>query len=364
VAVTIQHHSLPAAFDRLEVLRSRYDVLDQVNPVNVDAVKEAFLTRGEVLPLEYAPKPVDLADTRAELLALDFGDHPGASLYSLARQGALAALELIELAGQDGFAERCLRHNQPPLASEVLEATSVLQSEDRVAGVARDLVSAESVLEVLKSALDGLGVPGWSACFGATLSRCRVVSSRRTVELNPTAKFRAGDAHRLVVHEVYGHVLRFANGANQPLPILAFGLPDYLATEEGITGFLERTWGLKADGVGGAKHVIATHAALQGGFQETFDAVRRFCTSDELAFRLALRAKRGLRDTNQPGAYLKDLAYWRGERELEGYFAAGGALASLFVGKVGVHHLALLEPLRAEGWILPPVWLPPLPAPA
>jgi hypothetical protein len=358
--------TLPAAFSRLEELHGRFSVLDQINPTNTAVFKEQFLSRNNLPFLNYSSLPVGFEETRKELNELEFIDsHPGNELYRLAQKAIFRELELIESAGSNNFAIRCLEQGTPPSESEVQAASNVLKTDQEKRKMQnkkpKKLVSTNFISESLQTALNDLGLTNWNVTSSSILSRCRVDGKRRVIELNNTAKFYEGDERKLAVHEIYGHVLRQVNGATQPLPILAYGLPDYLSTEEGITGHLERLWGLKPEGITGAKHVIAIHAALRGGFFDTFDAIRPFCLSDDLAYRLTLRSKRGLQDVSQPGAYLKDLAYWRGEQEIKVFLSAGGHFEDLFVGKIGIQHLDILVPLREQGWVNPPKWLPPIP---
>jgi hypothetical protein len=79
----------------------------------------------------------------------------------------------------------------------------------------------------------------------------------------------------------------------------------------------------------------------------------------EGAWTLTVRAKRGLRRPDLPGAFAKDRVYALGLHRVRGYLEDGGSLAHLYVGKVGLH--VDVATWVAEGWVearpVPPIWL-------
>jgi hypothetical protein len=351
--------TLPQPFQHLTELCNSLDLLTYINPTNHVACKQAFLQNRTMPAFEYLPVPMHFRDMVGEIAGLDLQGHPASGLYESVRQHTLLLLDLLLHIGTPDFARVALKADTPPSDTEIQAALEVLQGKQPK--TPREHIGVEVVQHAMQQILSEFGLLGWKVAIGNTIARCRVIRSTRTIELSQNANYFVGDDQKLIVHEIYGHIFRHANGERQPLPILAFGTPDYLATEEGITAYLEEQWGFREDASGAARHVLASRAALRHGFAGAFDEMRPFCASDEKTFQLVLRAKRGVANHSQPGAYLKDLAYFRGYRIVAQYVKDGGNLFDLYIGKVSVQDLALLEPLAKAGWIVAPSVLPPLP---
>ena len=67
------------------------------------------------------------------------------------------------------------------------------------------------------------------------------------------------------------------------------------------------------------------------------------------------KIKRGLADTSEPGAFTKSAVYFRGERAIAKFAASGGDLTRLYVGKVTLDDLELIEQVPG---LQPPLLLP------
>ena len=75
----------------------------------------------------------------------------------------------------------------------------------------------------------------------------------------------------------------------------------------------------------------------------------------QAAFKLTLRAKRGLLDMGQKGACTKDHLYLKGYLSVKEYMENGGNYEDLYLGKVGVEHIGLLKKIPD---IRPPLFIP------
>ena len=164
-------------------------------------------------------------------------------------------------------------------------------------------------------------------------------------------------AHRLeplIQHEVGTHVVTYFNGTQQPLRQLAAGLPDYEPLQEGMGVFSEylsgslppsrmRTLALRV-------HAVRCLCA-GASFVDTFRALRELGSEPRGAFTIALRVFRG-------GGLTKDAVYLRGLRDVCAHVAAGHDLEVLFVGKIALRHLPLVQELRRRDILKPPAVLP------
>ena len=88
-----------------------------------------------------------------------------------------------------------------------------------------------------------------------------------------------------------------------------------------------------------------------------FDKLREFFT-DEMAYRLAERGKRGLRDTSLAGGLTKGFHYISGLQKVRRYVEESGDLSILYVGKIGILDVPSVKKLIADGVLKQPEHLP------
>jgi uncharacterized protein (TIGR02421 family) len=156
------------------------------------------------------------------------------------------------------------------------------------------------------------------------------------------ASFRADRVEPLLHHEVGTHVVTYQNGARQPLKLLTIGLPGYDETQEGLAVLAEYlTGGLDPRRLRVlAARVVAIAEMLDGAaFLEIFESLRhehRFPA--RTAWSIAIRAVVG-------GGSVKDAIYLRGIARILEALAEGIALDVLFVGKLALDHVPLIQDL-------------------
>jgi len=146
-------------------------------------------------------------------------------------------------------------------------------------------------------------------------------------------------------------VLTYANGSAQPLRQLRDGLAAYEDLQEGLAVLAEWLVGGLTPGRFRilAGRVLGAATLVEGAdFVETFRVVRDEAgLSERGAFGVTLRLHRG-------GGLTKDMVYLRGLRDLLRHLAGGGEFWPLFVGKIGLRHLAAVEDLRQRGVLVEP----------
>ncbi|KEO75394.1 flavohemoglobin expression-modulating QEGLA motif protein [Anditalea andensis] len=154
----------------------------------------------------------------------------------------------------------------------------------------------------------------------------------------------------LVHHEIGTHVLTFFNGKAQPFKQLSTGFADYEELQEGIAVLAEYlVGGLTGDRLRLlAARVVAGHTLTEGfNFEETFHELTQTYNLDiESAFQVTARIHQG-------GGCTKDIIYLRGLIQLIDYLKEGGELEPLFVGKIALKHVPLMEELKLRGILKP-----------
>jgi len=127
-----------------------------------------------------------------------------------------------------------------------------------------------------------------------------------------------------------------------------------LPTEEGLTSYFEELTGNTSDEMmrDYAGRVIAVDSVCQDlTFKKTFERLKDHSFTDDQAWNLAVRAHRG-------GGYIKDHVYLEGLTIVKDFAAKGGDFKTLYVGKVGIDHLPLVEKLLEEGVLQEAKYLP------
>lgn len=170
-----------------------------------------------------------------------------------------------------------------------------------------------------------------------------------------TASFRADRVEPLLHHEVGTHVVTYQNGARQPLRLLTIGLPGYDETQEGLAVLAEYlTGGLDLRRLRVlAGRVVAVAEMLDGaGFLEIFESLRtEHRIPTRTAWSIAIRAVVG-------GGSVKDAIYLRGITRILEAVAEGSSLDVLFVGKLALDHVPLIQDLL-DREVLHPPWVRP-----
>ncbi len=169
------------------------------------------------------------------------------------------------------------------------------------------------------------------------------------------ATIRADRVEALLHHEVGTHVVTYQNGARQPLQLMTVGLPGYDETQEGLAVLAEYL-------IGGldprrlrvlAARVVAIDELLDGaGFLDIFGALRNeYRIPTRTAWSIAIRAVVG-------GGSVKDAIYLRGISRILEALAEGISLDVLFVGKLALDHVPLIQDLLDREVLTPP-WVRP-----
>jgi hypothetical protein len=319
-----------------------------LNPLNGEEARQAFMRGASSPPFLYEPlvdadkwlRRLDCAPTEREhpagILVHRCITHTQDTIRAL-RDRTASAFHLLAVSN-DWYPEPELMDLSFP------EATSHPGPLD---------VSAEDLIAHLEDALLSRGARDWKVLRDRVMSaRVLVDGAKRVLRVNPDALFRQRDLDRLVAHEIDVHVLRSIGGQTQQLRCFETGLPGSLTTEEGLAMVAEEQTGTDSPGVLSRQLEVlrAIQMAREMGFRELFSRLEE-TLGQGLSWGICLRIKRGLARPDLPGVYAKDSVYLRGRMRVTAWLDAGGSLADLYVGKVGID-----DPVSdwiEQGWIQP-----------
>lgn len=330
--------------------------------------------------------PVNAAEAWADFERGDFGTAPTLRLRPLEFEPDLVRRDLYDLEIEnvtDPALHTLFRTKRDEIARQItaLEdrdtARFVYGSLQLYGSVAQPLVSsAEELLETIphqapssRSVTAGVFAEAARAEFDRYRAVYREFPSHIEVRddiselmvsfgrllIPEAATFRADRVEPLLHHEVGTHVVTYQNGARQPLTLLRIGLPGYDETQEGLAVLAEYlTGGLDPRRLRVlAARVVAIAEMLDGAeFLEIFESLRAtYGLPTRTAWSIAIRVVVG-------GGSVKDAIYLRGITRLLEAIAEGTSLDVLFVGKLALDHIPLIQELL-DREVLNPPWVRP-----
>ncbi len=338
-----------------------FDLLLEVTPINLEAAWRRFRRQrfARAPRFDYRPLPVDPALLKRRLFAVPVERIEDPTLAGLMREKQLGLDRELSL-----LLDRRTRRFLP----ESIQIFGAV--DDKLFELARDLLAnlgprpretggRRRVDAQAMAALARAEVARYRSRHPGFASRVRVradiypglLVSKGDLLIGQAARFAPGRVDALLQHEIGTHALTFHNGRAQPLSLLAVGLPGYDELQEGLAVLAEYLVGGLSKGRMRllAARVVAARMLTDGaGLVDAF----RVLTSDhgfaqQAAFNLAARVWRG-------GGLTKDAVYLRGLDRLIAHLGRGGELDTLFVGKIAIHHIHMIEELIARGVLAKP----------
>lgn len=302
----------------------------------------------------------------------------GDLLWKTAWSYATAARMLAAL-GTPTFSERSIElYGRPDKKrpsqdwSDLQAAEFLLQkSSDLLASCAVPDVSADVPAEELAARLRASIAPVFTehpieVQLAPELASKAAASSSR-VRLREGALFSELDHDQLFEHEVMVHAATKVNGECQPqLAALGLGSPRTTRTQEGLATFAELATGsmdlMRLRRI--ALRVRAVAQALDGAdFIEIFRMFLQEGQSEEESAQSAMRVFRG-GDPRGGVPFTKDGTYVAGLLEVQTFLRLAvrdgrpELIPLLFAGRVTLGDVMTLAPLAAEGFLVPPHYIP------
>lgn len=208
-------------------------------------------------------------------------------------------------------------------------------------------IDAEGALKRFEEALKLYALHDWSLSVRQKLV-ARVTVGGSKIYVRGDARFSEEDIASLIAHEIETHVLTAENGSHQPYQLLKRGLAGYLDTQEGLAIYNERrALGPYAEKrYNPARNLVGLLYCQEHSLAQTRTFLQvQLGFTPEKALRQSVSMKRGMGDTSVAGAFTKSIAYFRGVTAIEKFVANGGDLKRLYVGRIALEDLELVEQL-------------------
>ncbi len=144
------------------------------------------------------------------------------------------------------------------------------------------------------------------------LSRASI--SATTLKMRLPLDFRKDGLFSTLYHEIGTHALRRLNYEEQPWykRKVKYGFRPYLVTEEGLAslhGLLPQSYQVAHVA---ALRYLAVHWAQSGSFLDVWHQLGKYIQDPGRRWVIAIRQKRGIVNTEQPGGFTKDAVYFQG----------------------------------------------------
>jgi hypothetical protein len=163
---------------------------------------------------------------------------------------------------------------------------------------------------------------------------------------------------RSLRHELETHLLRRLNEAKQPWASTARPRELWLRTEEGLAIY-NSDFGRPANLYKTALLYLLVDLARGHDFVTVYQTALRYLSKPESAFVFALRVKRGLTDTSQPGGFTKDLVYFEGYHQVKTWLAQPNHhYADLYWGKIDTSEVETLRTQVQWRGLVYPTFMP------
>jgi uncharacterized protein (TIGR02421 family) len=319
-----------------------------VRPTNEAEEKRAFLAGKTRVPTFRYKPPRNRS--YPELRSLRLPENELGRLLEAQRLRLLKLETVLGSGAQQGYRQISREIYGSPHPHLFPTALRILK---RLPAVPRPETTLERVKAELEHSLVRFGLTGWRVDFApGDFTAARAME--RQVLLTSVGPVFEGTGLRLAVHEVGVHALRAQNGFAQPLAIFGYGLPGYERTEEGLATYAEVLTGSSDARVirNYASRAIAVVGLDKGwDFRQGYEELRALGQSDHQAWEATLRAHRG-------GGFIKDHIYLDGLLEMVRFASSGEDLRLLFMGKIGVQHLPLIQECVRAGSLRPASLLP------
>ena len=348
VDVTLAETDL--AVDRmLADIATSFRFLFDVTPIDPVEARHAFRTDGRPPVFEYRTLEDDPAVTRSRIEEVPIGDVEEPTVAHLLRAKQRELLLLVQmLSCRDSPEFLALSIEQyGAVAPDLLHEAEVILASVPISPDPGPWLDAESFVQLVRAELDRYRAfaPDIESHVEVRTGSTGVMVSNGDVLVAPTARVSSARVHALLQHEVGTHVVTFVNGSHQPLRVLASGLAGHEETQEGLAVLAEYlVGGLTAGRLRQlAARVVAVHEMLSGAeFPEVHRGLVDVGTPADQAFTITMRVFRS-------GGLTKDAVYLRGLHDLVHHLATGGSLDVLWLGKMPLAEVPLVEDLHARG---------------
>lgn len=342
----------------LSEIDTEIKLLSHLRPINLKEERTKFLVDPSYNPqFQYSELSFDPNNFYTRLKRIEFPDSPIGLLWKKKADEIRRKIQLLEARGTASFTEKSIQLYGAPDEALLNEALAQIKTMPDKFPVPKKVFNSNEAKEIFEKAIQDNGLKGWRVKIKEDLVSDAIAGKENTIFIREGARFSQDRLKGTIAHEVETHAFTAMNGAAQPYKIFQRGLADYLTTEEGLAVYnqektessetVKKYWP--------ASSVIGIDTAMRRSFSEVYAVVLKAGFDAERAWKVALKAKRGLTDTSMAGAFTKDFVYYKGHKMIQEFVKAGGDLRDLYYGKINLEDLATVKKVKG---LKAPLYLP------
>lgn len=333
-------------------INEQIGLLSRLKPINIEEERKTFLKNPAHSP-KFIYKKHDL-DTNYFINELKkiprLINHPLMPLYLRKIEEIKNKLLLVKHAGQLELLEYSHKVFGEVNERQYEQAVKFIKESEFSPDTSKKL-KLDDIVKRTEKFLVNKKLSRWKIKVLETSISGMQINKKNTIFVSKKSKITAFRFQALLAHEIETHIYRLENGRLQKYRLFEQGTANYLTTEEGLAIYNQNKLGLPLGNkyLRPALNVIATYHANNMSFVELFHyLVKNMNLTEEKSWWVCLRVKRGLQDTNQPGALTKDLAYFNGQQIVLQLVKDKGVneIKKLYIGKIGITDLKYLGDIR------------------
>jgi len=338
-------------------LLKNIELLAEVNPINTINEKNRFFKSKftETPNFRYNPIKINSFRLKQQLMSIPVLDIQDVSIRELYRSVLVSyfdKIDMINTLNSNKFLYNSLRYFGRPSKKDLQNASYILSLPDIPTEAKKEpIYDAQTAMEIFKKALNEYGIKAKVEMSNKVISQVLVLNSKKSILIQPQAKFKHKELLALTEHEIGVHMLTTINSGRQQLKIFNIGLPVNTVTQEGLAILSEylsgnitlsrlRKFALRA--------IMVDHMCSGATFIECFNMLRNDYNVDpELAFSIVTRIFRG-------GGFTKDHLYLSGFITILRFWEEHNDLSPLLVGKTSLQFYTTIEEMIGREMITPP----------
>ncbi len=343
---------------RLFEIARNFEVLNYVNPVNIDSEKKRFfrLKYAENPVFRYKQLVVNPFAFKKELYNLPVEKIKDISirvLYQDVINSYADKVDIISSIGSERFLYNSLRYFGEPGINDIENAEYLLHFPQTNNHSGNNHLDAHDVKNFLKNTLKDYGFDCRIEISNQVIAKVLILNSKKLIRIRKNTLFEEKFMNALAEHEIGVHMLTTVNSRSQPLKVFRLGTPVNTHTQEGLAVLSEYLSGnLDVSRLQTlALRVLVISKLLKGyDFKRTFEFLMDLGKIDEnQAFYMTARIFRG-------GGFTKDYLYLKGFRDILRMYQDGTNFESLLIGKTSIKYKSLIEELIDRKILLPPMF--------
>lgn len=328
-------------------IEKQVNIIYFLRPLNLEEERKRFF-RTQTNPQFYYRQPLNrFHDPLKKLQRLSIPqDTVIGYLLRKKQRELIQKILLIHSIGKDTFTQQSIDLFGTPDSEFLQIAQNELQQKPHhnSSELPSSVITSSEVKKVLRETLQLHGIhdniiriiPGTVSTFGFI--------TKNLMYVRDGLRLPRSQIQKSIIHEIT-HLLRLKNGEHQPYHIFQHGFAGYIKTEEGLASYNEKRHTLIKNEASflPALYAAGCFFAQHNSFVDTFRRLRAYGFSEETSWTTTVKIKRGLIDTSRHGGFTKDHLYLKGRLEIEAYLSNQGVLNDLYLGKVALEDMRLLQ---------------------